>query len=74
MANKSGVKASVATKAPAADVNAGLQKYVRPGLAIDQIVKLKECFDIFDYDHSGNVSPLEFKNAIVALGTTSLRI
>lgn len=69
MATKSAAKTSVA-KAPAATTApaSGLQKYVRPGLGIEQISKLKECFDIFDYDHSGNVSPAEFKNAITALG------
>ena len=32
------------------------------------VAKLKECFDIFDYDHSGNISPEELVNTIRALG------
>lgn len=69
MATKSVAKSSVAAKVAAPAASAGLEKYAKPGLGIDQITKLKEIFDIFDYDHSGNVSPLEFKNAITALGT-----
>lgn len=72
MATKSVAKSVAATKAPAPAASTGnsaLQKYVRPGLGLEQITKLKDCFDIFDYDHSGNVSPHELKTAIVALGT-----
>ena len=55
-------------------------KYVRPGLSADDILRIKECFDIFDYDKSGAItyeikypnfyfySPNELKNAIIALG------
>lgn len=51
-------------------------KYTKPGLSADDIVRIKECFDIFDYDKSGAItyafphrfSPAELKNAIVALG------
>lgn len=31
-------------------------------------MRIKECFDIFDYDGSGNVSPDELINVIEALG------
>jgi Ca2+-binding EF-hand superfamily protein len=31
-------------------------------------MRLKECFDIFDYDKSGNVSTEELSTAIKALG------
>lgn len=32
------------------------------------MLKIKECFDIFDYDGSGNISPEELVNTIRALG------
>jgi Ca2+-binding EF-hand superfamily protein len=37
-------------------------------LPADDITRLKECFDIFDYDKSGNVSIEELATAIKALG------
>lgn len=30
--------------------------YATKNLSVDDVNKLKECFDIFDYDKSGNVS------------------
>ncbi|XP_031505809.1 calmodulin [Nymphaea colorata] len=33
--------------------------YATKNLPVDDIVRLKECFDIFDYDKSGNVSTEE---------------
>ncbi|CAD8078949.1 unnamed protein product [Paramecium sonneborni] len=44
------------------------QKYVKPGLSKEEVLKIKECFDIFDDDKSGSISPNEMKNAIIALG------
>ena len=44
-------------------------KYVKKGISQETIARLKECFDIFDYDKSGEVTTTELKNAIVALGT-----
>jgi Ca2+-binding EF-hand superfamily protein len=29
---------------------------VRPGLAKEEVIKIKECFDIFDDDKSGAIS------------------
>jgi Ca2+-binding EF-hand superfamily protein len=31
--------------------------YATKNLPADDVIKLKECFDIFDYDKSGNISP-----------------
>lgn len=43
-------------------------KYVKKGISQETVDRLKECFDIFDVDKSGEVTTLELKNAIVALG------
>ena len=37
--------------------NIDFQKWVKPGMSLDDVMKLKDCFDIFDYDHGGSVSP-----------------
>jgi Ca2+-binding EF-hand superfamily protein len=37
----------------------------------ETVLKLKECFDIFDYDGSGNISAEELINTIRALGIES---
>ena len=49
-----------------------LSQYVKKGISEDTVRQLKECFDIFDADGSGEVTTLELKNAIVALGNTSI--
>lgn len=43
-------------------------KYATKNLTPDDVLKLKECFDVFDYDKSGFVSPEELITAIKALG------
>ena len=42
-------------------------KYVKKGLDAETVTKLKEVFDVFDYDGSGNVSTEELVNTIRAL-------
>lgn len=42
-------------------------KYVKKGLDAETVTKLKEVFDVFDYDGSGNVSTEELINTIRAL-------
>ena len=42
--------------------------YSTKNLPVDDVLRLKECFDIFDYDKSGNVSTEELSTAIKALG------
>ena len=56
---------SKATSAPAKGFDAN--KYVKKGLDADTVGKLKEVFDVFDYDGSGNVSTEELINTIRAL-------
>lgn len=46
-------------------------KYVKKGLDADTVQKLKEVFDVFDYDGSGNVSTEELVNTIRALNLES---
>jgi Ca2+-binding EF-hand superfamily protein len=43
-------------------------KYTKKGLDADTVTKLKEVFDVFDYDGSGNISTEELVNTITALG------
>lgn len=47
------------------------QKFVTKGLNIDTVHKLKEVFDVFDYDGSGNISADELINTIRALNLES---
>ena len=42
-------------------------KYVKKGLNAETVTKLKEVFDVFDYDGSGNISSDELVNTIRAL-------
>jgi Ca2+-binding EF-hand superfamily protein len=42
-------------------------KYVRKGLDAATVGKLKEVFDVFDYDGSGQISTEELINTIKAL-------
>ena len=43
-------------------------KYAKKGLDADTVGKLKEVFDVFDYDGSGQISTEELVNTIKALG------
>ncbi len=59
---------SKATPAPAPAVKGfDANKYVRKNLDAQTVTKLKEVFDVFDYDGSGNVSAEELVNTIRAL-------
>lgn len=46
-------------------------KYVKKGLTADTVTKLKEVFDVFDYDGSGQISIDELVNTIKALNLDS---
>ena len=48
--------------------NFDAKKYCKKGLNEDTVIKLKEVFDVFDYDGSGNISAEELINTIRALG------
>jgi Ca2+-binding EF-hand superfamily protein len=59
----------VAAPAPAKGFDAN--KYVRKNLNAETVGKLKEVFEVFDYDGSGNVSTEELINTIRALNLES---
>ena len=42
--------------------------YERPGLSEDEIVEIKEAFDLFDPEKTGLVAPKDLREAISALG------
>ena len=64
---------SVASPAPAKAVtsqNIGgfdPSKYTRPGLSADDIIRIKECFDIFDYDKSGAITYIHSPKPLVPM-------
>lgn len=42
--------------------------YERPGLSEDEILEIKEAFDLFDTEKTGTIDPKELKEAMAALG------
>jgi Ca2+-binding EF-hand superfamily protein len=42
--------------------------YERPGLTEDEILEIKEAFDLFDTDGGGTIDPKELKAAMTSLG------
>ena len=44
-------------------------RYERPGLKQDEIEEIKEAFDLFDTDQSGEIDPKEMKAAMQSLGS-----
>jgi centrin-1 len=44
------------------------KKYERPGLTEEEIMEIKEAFDLFDTDSSGQIDPKELKEAMNSLG------
>ena len=44
------------------------QMYERPGLSEDEIIEIKEAFDLFDTDGGGTIDPAELKTAMTSLG------
>merc|ERR550534_613242 len=51
--------------------NFNARKYERPGLKQDEIEEIKEAFDLFDTDQSGNIDLRELKAAMQSLGYES---
>ncbi len=44
------------------------EDHVRPGLSADEIMEIKEAFDLFDSDGGGTIDPAELKAAMTSLG------
>ncbi|KRX03957.1 hypothetical protein PPERSA_12404 [Pseudocohnilembus persalinus] len=44
------------------------KQYERPGLTEDEIMEIKEAFDLFDSDGGGQIDPKELKAAMTSLG------
>lgn len=42
--------------------------YIRPGLSAEEVIEIKEAFDFFDTDGSGEVSVREFVDALRSYG------
>lgn len=45
-----------------------LKQYSRPGLTDEEIIEIREAFDLFDTDGSGTIDPKELKAAMQSLG------
>ena len=43
-------------------------QYIREGLEEDEILEIKEAFDLFDPDRTGYISPKELKDTMDSLG------
>lgn len=65
MAPPKAAPAPAAAKKPAAF---DAKKYERPGLTEDEILEIKEAFDLFDSDQSGSIDINELKNSMISLG------
>ena len=44
------------------------KQFERPGLTEDEILEIKEAFDLFDTDSGGSIDPKELKAAMTSLG------
>ena len=61
---KKGASAAPAKKGSGFDA----KKYERPGLTEDEILEIKEAFDLFDSDQSGAIDINELKQSMISLG------
>ena len=43
-------------------------EFARPGLSEDEVMEIKEAFDLFDSDGGGSIDPGELKAAMTSLG------
>ncbi len=59
-------KSTIPQKGKKNEFNA--KNYERPGLSADEIEEIKEAFDIFDTDNSGEIAASELINAMKSLG------
>ena len=67
MSNK---KATKDTKPAAVKKAFNPDDYVKPTLPREEVIEIRQAFDIFDGDASGVIDPAELKEAFVTLGFT----
>ena len=48
--------------------NFDVSEYQRNGLSKEEILEIKETFDLFDIDRGGSIDPKELKEAMNSLG------
>lgn len=63
--SKSKITAPVGKKIPG---GFKAKDYERPGLSEDEILEIKEAFDLFDTNGGGSIDPKELKQAMTSLG------
>lgn len=44
------------------------EAFVRPGVTVDEVIEIKEAFDLFDMDLGGSIDPQELQAAMRSLG------
>lgn len=42
--------------------------YERPGVSVEEVLEIKEAFDLFDYESTGSIDSNELKNSLVSFG------
>jgi len=68
LANTGGLSGVLQRSAGPASGRAGRQQRQRQGLDEEQVEELREAFNLFDTEHSGNIDARELKAALRALG------
>ena len=58
----------VTKKIPAHQGNFDPDDYARPGLTEEEIIEIKDAFDLFDTDHCGTIETHDLKNAMESQG------
>jgi Ca2+-binding EF-hand superfamily protein len=42
--------------------------YERTGVSLDEVLEIKEAFDLFDYEKTGSIDSIELKSSLVSFG------
>ena len=71
MAQKSTKKPVANSKAQGGSKSFSAKQYVQPGLSEEEVLEIKEAFDLFDTDETNSIDPKEIKQAMVSLGFDS---
>ena len=62
------VTKTVSSGAPKGGAKFDTKNYEKNGLTEDEVLEIKEAFDLFDTDHSGEIDVAELKQALMNLG------